>query len=218
MLDFKSPVDMYEALEQGRDPALLVCNHMAEMLGSICEECGMADVCPSKVAKTPDHNCPAAKAMLGVISARSKLVAQAQQPQPWIGVDLDGTLAKDLGDDFNELTIGEPVKPMVDFVKGLVNQGLKVKIFTARVSSSSVNATAVARAIRKWTKKHIGVPLESTSEKDYLCVGFFDDRAHQVIRDQGLMLEALYENLNEELKGYRAAAVQAALTGNKPNL
>lgn len=214
MIDFKSQIDMYEALEQGRDPALLVCNKMLETLPSLCEECGMSELCPCKQPKNPDYNCPAAKAMVGIVSTRSRLIAKASDPKPWIGIDLDGTLAKDLGDAFNELTIGEPVQPMVEFVKSLVSRGIKVKIFTARMNSAEPNPTGVARAIRKWTKKYIGVPLESTAEKDYLCTGIFDDRAHQVIRDQGLLLEALYENLNAEVKEYRAAAVQAAITGN----
>lgn len=215
-MDFKSQIDMYEALEQAKDPALLLCNKMLAELPSICAECGMSDNCPCKEPKNPDHLCPASKAMLGVVSARSRLVAKAKEPTPWIGIDLDGTLAKELGDQFNELTIGEPVKPMIEFVQGLVDKGLKVKVFTARMNSSEPNPAGVARAIRKWTKKHIGVPLEATAEKDYLCVGIFDDRAHQVIRDEGLLLEALYENLNAEVKGYRAAAVQAAITGNRP--
>jgi hypothetical protein len=53
--------------------------------------------------------------------------------KPWIGVDLDGTLAKQNDNkSYDPEHIGEPVKPMMDRVKAWVKAGKKVKIFTAR--------------------------------------------------------------------------------------
>lgn len=51
----------------------------------------------------------------------------------WIGFDLDGTLAK--YDGWKGIdNIGEPVKPMVDLIKKLHDEGKVVKILTARVA------------------------------------------------------------------------------------
>lgn len=53
--------------------------------------------------------------------------------KPWIGFDLDGTLAEYDGWKGIE-NIGNPVKPMVDLVKQMHGEGKVVKILTARVS------------------------------------------------------------------------------------
>jgi hypothetical protein len=49
----------------------------------------------------------------------------------WIGVDLDGTLAKYDGWRGSD-HIGEPIEPMLKRVQEWLEQGLTVKIFTAR--------------------------------------------------------------------------------------
>ena len=61
----------------------------------------------------------------------------------WIGVDLDGVLAKYDGAMGN--AIGEPIKPMLAKVQDWVAAGREVRIFTARVSDASQ-----LPAIRKW--------------------------------------------------------------------
>jgi len=53
---------------------------------------------------------------------------------PYIAVDLDGTLAKYDGWK-DDLQIGEPVAPMVERVKGWLDEGIKVKIMTARITA-----------------------------------------------------------------------------------
>ena len=51
----------------------------------------------------------------------------------WYGFDLDGTLAKyDTWEGIDH--IGEPVKPMVDLIRKLHDEGKVVKILTARVA------------------------------------------------------------------------------------
>lgn len=50
----------------------------------------------------------------------------------WIGVDLDGTLSEYDG-LCSAFHIGKPIKPMVNFVKRMLSDGLDVRIFTARV-------------------------------------------------------------------------------------
>ena len=52
---------------------------------------------------------------------------------PWFGVDLDGTLA--VWDANSSLDrIGPPVPAMVDYVRRMIANGIRVKIFTARAA------------------------------------------------------------------------------------
>ena len=56
-----------------------------------------------------------------------------EQDEGWYGFDLDGTLAK--YDGWKGIgNIGEPIKPMVDLIKSMHDEGKVVKIMTARVS------------------------------------------------------------------------------------
>src|ERR1700722_14845096 len=98
---------------------------------------------------------------------------------PWIGVDLDGTLARDLGSRRGD-EIGSPIKPMLLRVKQWIAEGHTVKIFTARASSPRQVA-----AIKKWLAKH-GLPdLEVTNVKDLKMIELWDDRCVQVATNSG---------------------------------
>jgi hypothetical protein len=103
---------------------------------------------------------------------------------PWIGVDLDGTLASDTGGDLWDTEgnpkIGRPVDEMVNRIKAWIAGGVTVKIFTARASSP-----AQVRAIRVWLARG-GLPdLEVTNVKDLNMVELWDDRCVQVIPNSG---------------------------------
>jgi hypothetical protein len=98
---------------------------------------------------------------------------------PWIGVDLDGTLARDLGSArWDE--IGSPIEPMLIRVKRWIAEGHTVKIFTARASSPRQVV-----AIKKWLAD-CGLPdLEVTNVKDQRMIELWDDRCVQVTTNQG---------------------------------
>lgn len=97
----------------------------------------------------------------------------------WIGVDLDGTLAyydEWRGPDH----IGMPIPAMLDRVQGWIDQGITVKIFTARATDPQQ-----VEVVKEWLAK-IGLPdLEVTNEKDFSMVELWDDRAVQVIPNTG---------------------------------
>lgn len=108
--------------------------------------------------------------------------------KPWIGVDLDGTLAKYTPGDWE--TIGEPIEPMVEMVACWLRMGMDVRIFTARVSETAVTRRALAEKvdahearkmieenIQNWCAKQFGVLLPITAEKDGWMVELYDDRA-----------------------------------------
>lgn len=110
----------------------------------------------------------------------------------WIGVDLDGTLAKYEGWQ-GPLHIGEPVPLMLDRVKAWLATGQEVRIFTARVSHDGTQqrmdeSQACYRAIAAWCLAHIGQRLEVTNEKDYQMLELWDDRAVQVEPNTGIIL------------------------------
>lgn len=98
----------------------------------------------------------------------------------WIGVDLDGTLAEYHGFQGHE-NIGPPIAKMVERILGWIDEGINVKIFTARVGDSDVAVAKRAKYyIKKWLKDN-GLPdLEITCVKDYGMTELYDDRAVQV--------------------------------------
>lgn len=101
----------------------------------------------------------------------------------WIGVDLDGTLARYdgwVGPD----SIGEPVSLMADRLRAWVESGERVKIFTARVWSDPDGIAE--EAIHKWLLKHFGFDLEVTCVKDYGMIELWDDRCVRVIENTGV--------------------------------
>ena len=106
----------------------------------------------------------------------------------WIGVDLDGTLAKSAVQAGEE--IGAPVHRMVQLVKGWLAQGKDVRIFTARVNPNHHQGDSVRarRAIEAWCKRYIGQILPVTYKKDWDMVLLFDDRARQVQHDTGRLI------------------------------
>jgi hypothetical protein len=98
---------------------------------------------------------------------------------PWIGVDLDGTLARDLGSTRSD-EIGSPIEPMLVRVQKWIAEGRTVKIFTARASSPRQVA-----AIKEWLVS-CGLPeLEVTNVKDRRMIELWDDRCVQVTTNLG---------------------------------
>ena len=111
----------------------------------------------------------------------------------WIGVDLDGTLAKYDGFKGPEV-IGVPVEKMLKRVKATLAAGKSVKVFTARVAplflrgetSERVEEARKAKtAVEKWCREHIGRRLPVTAVKDWQCVEIWDDRCRQVKENTG---------------------------------
>lgn len=104
----------------------------------------------------------------------------------WIGVDLDGTLAKYTA--WNGGAIGEPVPLMLARVKRWVAQGVEVRIMTARVANSGMTnsigqtdgpdfVAQQTNLIQDWLEAH-GLPrLKVTASKDFAMIELWDDRA-----------------------------------------
>jgi hypothetical protein len=98
---------------------------------------------------------------------------------PWIGVDLDGTLAMESSSARPD-TIGAPVQAMLDRVLAWIADGKTVKIFTARAG----NPRQVLK-VQEWLRQHGLPPLEITNIKDYRMIQLWDDRCVCVATNQG---------------------------------
>ena len=107
------------------------------------------------------------------------------QPQrPWIGVDMDGTLAK--WPDNWQVGLGDPVPSMINRVKAWLGAGECIKIFTSRAWQDN---TGYQRAmIEAWCQEHLGQVLEITCEKDWWCKEIWDDIGRHVIANTGIVL------------------------------
>ena len=95
----------------------------------------------------------------------------------WIGVDFDGTLAKET--TYNG-SLGEPVPSMLRLVKKWLADEYKVKIFSARAHDQND-----VEAIRDWTEKHLGERLEVTNQKDHHLIAVYDDKTFHVEYNTG---------------------------------
>lgn len=100
--------------------------------------------------------------------------------RPWIGVDLDGTLAQYSGWRGLE-HVGKPVPVMLARVRHWLDEGYAVKIFTARAEEGDAGVVPV----KKWLAEN-GLPdLEVTNRKDFAMIELWDDRAVQVVANTG---------------------------------
>lgn len=99
-------------------------------------------------------------------------------PGPWIGCDLDGTLAFHT-QGMSAAIIGAPIPVMVERVRGWLKDGITVKIVTARVADPKGRDFQLLM-IKAWLRQ-AGLPaLEVTNEKDYQMIELWDDRCVQV--------------------------------------
>lgn len=102
----------------------------------------------------------------------------------WIGVDLDGTVARYESGDYAKyggLHIGEPIPEMVTKIHQWNKDGYEVKLVTAR----ALQGPEVLEAIREWCRVHIGYTLTITNEKDRHMICLYDDRARHVQKNTG---------------------------------
>ncbi|MFC5457254.1 hypothetical protein [Prosthecobacter fluviatilis] len=103
----------------------------------------------------------------------------------WIGVDLDGTLARTTS-GMHPHCIGPAVPAMLKRVRYWIKTGRKVKIFTARAGDP-----VSERFIHEWCAYYQLPRLEITNRKDHQMIALWDDRAVGVVRNAGVPLVPL---------------------------
>lgn len=107
-----------------------------------------------------------------------------------IAVDFDGTLAVYETWAQHGLTPGAPIGPMVERVKAWLAAGVEVRIFTARVSTrDEEERLQQEQIVRSWCERHLGQPLQVTAVKAFDIEQFWDDRAIQVEKNTGRVIE-----------------------------
>lgn len=122
----------------------------------------------------------------------------------WYGFDLDGTIANNDHHQFGYGEIGSPIKPMIRLMKRLHKSGCKVKIVTARlndVGEDGASQLKLKRHIWRWCDKNLGFRPEITDRKDGLMECLYDDRARQIVRNQGVNVGDLAKELARVLDG-----------------
>ena len=112
----------------------------------------------------------------------------------WIGVDLDGTLARsDPTKSPNH--IGAPVPQMLKRVRYWIKTGRTVKIFTSRAGDPHDETS-----IHQWCVRH-GLPeLEITNRKDHEMLALWDDCAVGVVRNIGVPILPVQMSLWQSLR------------------
>ena len=79
-------------------------------------------------------------------------------------------------------------------LRNLLNQGRRVKIFTARATVPQQIPT-----VKNWLRAQ-GLPdLEVTNVKDYDCEYFYDDRAREVVPNTGRLANPLRQLVRSAL-------------------
>ena len=112
-------------------------------------------------------------------------------PQTWVGIDLDGVLARHYwgdGIEQDDLIIGEPIPEMVQRVREIMAEGWEIRIFTARGAwATTLERRAIQWKIDEWCLSVFGQTFKITNAKDPACHAIYDDLAFRVIRNTGLV-------------------------------
>lgn len=111
--------------------------------------------------------------------------------KPWIGIDLDGTLAeaKHNGE------IGDPISSMVALVQNILDGGeFDVKIFTARADHDDGK-----EEVKAWLEKHKLPDLPVTCRKDRNTVLILDNIAARVKHNKGEICGECLNAINDRL-------------------
>lgn len=132
---------------------------------------------------------PRAEPILGDQPLTPEQQALIEATRPWIGVDLDGTLAIYPHGKEDPWAVGDPILRMVRRVQQWLELEQKVKIVTARVSIDDPEVLAHnIEQINEFSRNHFGVELEITCKKDMFMIALWDDRAVTVLRNSGIAM------------------------------
>jgi hydroxymethylpyrimidine pyrophosphatase-like HAD family hydrolase len=142
---------------------------------------------------------------------------------PWIGVDMDGTLAHYDDKALPWNIFGPPIPRMVERIQGWLLQSKTVIIVTARVfpyihgveqkldpdhkwqsclvTGARFSIENMLEVIGDYTERHVGQRLAATCAKDYRMLQLWDDRAVQVIPNTGRTLHDEFEAMKVAQEG-----------------
>lgn len=96
-------------------------------------------------------------------------------------VDFDGTLAYHVESGYGLSPDPMPIPKMLEKVMKTLGKGIEVRIFTARAS-----VPELIPEVEAWCLKHIGQKLRVTNQKDFGTIEIWDDRAREVLFNEGV--------------------------------
>jgi hypothetical protein len=106
----------------------------------------------------------------------------------YILLDFDRTLATYVNFETNAEALGAPVPAMLERLRRWREDGMEVRIFTARASDSNPARDRDMVAINSWLNEYIGESLLITNAKDFGCIAIWDDLAVAIEGNTGLYL------------------------------
>ncbi len=177
---YMPPIEVHRAAKSAWDAGMSVIgitDALAESRGlDYLAVCTVADFFAAPEAATLSPTTRNAYGGVNAAKWAAKVIAKSERVwEPWVGVDLDGTLATP-SQSYDGTAIGKPIPKMLAKVKALLDAGTKVRIFTARVADDVDGKKAAA--IKAYTREHLGQELLVTNEKDPGMIELWDDRAH----------------------------------------
>ena len=119
----------------------------------------------------------------------------------WYGFDVDGTISDN---SLHGWEIGAPIPPMVRLMKELHANGYDVRILSGRLGDYECDAAIsdyTKEHIWAWCDRHLGFRPELTGRKDSMMETLYDDRACQVVCNQGVPIEDVARELAKALDG-----------------
>jgi len=104
----------------------------------------------------------------------------------FIGVNFDGTLARDDGNYKGRSSLGEPIPVVLARVKDRIAQGDVVVLFTSRLADPTrEDHGTVLAALHRWTETHVGERLFCTATKFPYLSEIWDWRAVFIPKNAG---------------------------------
>ena len=111
---------------------------------------------------------------------------------PHICADLDGTLAYYDEVNFNPYEVGAPIKSMIQLMRSEMAKGIEVRIFTARAARGNNETDLMYDArmepVIKFSLANFRKILPIVNYKTFATIAIYDDRAYQVLTNQGVVV------------------------------
>lgn len=103
-------------------------------------------------------------------------------------VDFDGVLAHYSSWEEQGNQVGKPIQPMIKKVKSWLRKGIKVSIFTARLTHGAIESEKQILLIQNFLRENdLPDNLQITPLKMSYFTHFVDDRAYHVIPNTGII-------------------------------
>lgn len=195
------PIEVHRAAKSAWEAGMSVVGITEALAGSrgldLAHVQAVADFFAAPESATASPTARNAYGGVNAVKWAAKVIAKSAKIwEPWVGVDLDGTLAEKL-ETYGGVRIGAPIKAMVAKVKAMLAADDSVRVFTARVAHDPDGKQE--RAIKAWCREHVGQELPVTNEKDPGMTRLIDDLAEPLAKaGSGVMIAFMLDEATAE--------------------